>query len=370
MKVAFVITRCDDIGGAQIHVRDLATALRKAGYEPVVLAGSDGVLAEELRARGIPFHRLPHLARDVGPLHDMRCFSELRQALREIRPDIVSTHSTKAGFIGRITGRWLGVPTLFTAHGWGFTEGRPPLQALGFWIVERSTAAWSARIITVCESDRRAAVRARLAPPHRLVTIHNAMPDVVPRLHAQPHRTPPRLVMVARLSHWKDQPTLLQALSGLRDLDWRLDLIGDGPLRGALEALTRELDLTSRVRFLGFRRDIAEQLSRAQVFALVSKWEGFPRSILEAMRAGLPVIATDVGGVRESVVDGKTGYVVARGDVEQLRERMRSLIISCERRVTMGDAGRARYEEMFTFKRLVERTMGVYDAVLMRRYSH
>lgn len=370
MKVAFIITRCDDIGGAQIHVRDLSTALRKDGCDAVVLAGTNGVLADELRARGVPYYRLHHLARDVGPLQDVRCFSELRQALRDIQPDIVSTHSTKAGFIGRITGRSLGIPTLFTAHGWGFTEGRPALQALGFWVVERTTAAWAARIITVCESDRKAAVRARLAPRDRLVTIYNAMPDVAPTLRAQPGGTPPRLVMVARLSHWKDQPALLQALSGLKDLDWRLDLIGDGPLRGQIEELTRELGLTSRVTFLGFRSDVPEQLAKAQVFALVSKWEGFPRSILEAMRAGLPVVATDVGGVRESVVDGETGYVIGRGDTERLRERLRKLITSCELRVAMGTAGRARYEDRFTFDRLVERTTSVYESVLRRRHPH
>lgn len=368
MRVAFIITRCDDIGGAQIHVRDLSTALRNEGYDAVVLAGTDGVLADELRSRGIPFYQVSHLARDVGPLQDARCFSELRQTLRSIQPDIVSTHSTKAGFIGRITGRWLGIPTLFTAHGWGFTEGRPPLQAFGFWVVERTTAAWAARIITVCESDREAALRAHLAPRDRLVTIHNAMPDVVPSLHAQPGGTPPRLVMVARLSNWKDQPTLLRALSGLTDLDWKLHLIGDGPLRGQLEALTRELGLTSRVKFLGFRRDIPEQLSKAQVFVLLSKWEGFPRSILEAMRAGLPVVATDVGGVRESVVDGETGYVVGRGAVEQVRERLRSLISNCDLRVAMGEAGRARYEQNFTFERLVERTTSVYESVLRRSH--
>jgi glycosyltransferase involved in cell wall biosynthesis/SAM-dependent methyltransferase len=366
VKIAFVITRSDDIGGAQIHVRDLSTALRAAGHDAVVLAGANGVLADELRAQGVPYYSLDYLGREVGPLQDVRCFSELRETLRDIRPDIISTHSTKAGFIGRIAGQTLGIPTLFTAHGWGFTDGRPPLQMLAFWAVERTTAAWAARIITVCESDRTAAVRARVASRDRLVTIHNAMPDIDKALRAGPGNSPARLVMVARLSRWKDQPTLLHALAGLKDLDWQLELIGDGPLREPLEALTQSLDLTSRVTFLGYRGDVPERLAQAQVFLLISKWEGFPRSILEAMRAGLPVVASDVGGVQESVVDGTTGFVIPRGDTIRLRECLRKLITSSELRVCMGEAGRTRYEEKFTFDLLVERTTRVYESVLRK----
>lgn len=364
MKIAFVITRSENIGGAQIHVRDLSTALRTAGHEAVVLAGANGVLADQLRARGVPYYSLRHLVREVGPLQDVRCFSQLRQTLGEIQPDIISTHSTKAGFIGRIAGKTLGIPTLFTAHGWGFTEGRPPLQALAFWAVERTTSPWAARIITVCESDYRAAVRTRVASRKRLVTIHNAMPDVDETLRARPGKSPARLIMVARLSHWKDQPTLLHALSGLKDLDWQLEFVGDGPLRGQLEELAERLNLTSRVTFLGFRRDVPRRLAEAQLFLLISKWEGFPRSILEAMRAGLPAVASDVGGVQESVVDGTTGFVIPPGDAGRLRQCLRKLITCSELRVSMGKAGRARYEEKFTFNRLVERTMKVYESVL------
>jgi glycosyltransferase involved in cell wall biosynthesis len=367
VKIAFIITRLDDIGGAQIHVRDLSTALRAAGHDAVVLAGTNGDLADELREHGVPCYSLRHLAREVGPLQDVRCFSELRETLREIQPDIISTHSTKAGFIGRIAGKTLGIPTLFTAHGWGFTEGRPPLQAFAFWAVERTTSAWAARIITVCESDRTAAVRARVTSSDHLVTIHNAMPNIDDALRARPGNSPAQLMMVARLSHWKDQPTLLHALSGLKDLDWQLELVGDGPLRGQLEELAQSLGLTSRVTFLGFRRDVPERLAEAQVFLLITKWEGFPRSILEAMRAGLPVVASDVGGVKESVMDGTTGFVIPRGDAARLRECLRKLITSSELRISMGEAGRARYEEMFTFDRLVERTTKVYESVLGRR---
>lgn len=367
MKIAFIITRFDDIGGAQIHVRDLSTALWKAGHDVAVLAGSNGVLADELKARGVPRYFLRHLARQVNPLYDVRCIPELRKTLREIQPDIISTHSTKAGFIGRIAGKSLGIPTLFTAHGWGFTDGRPPLQVFAFKAIERVTAVWAARIITVCESDRIAAIRARIASNDRLVTIHNAMPDIDEKLRARPVNSPPRLVMVARLSHWKDHPTVLNALSGLNDLEWELELVGEGPLRGQLEEQVRNLGLTSRVNFIGFRRDVPERMAEAQVFLLISKWEGFPRSILEAMRAGLPVVATDVGGVKESVVDGTTGFVIPSGDADRLRECLRKLITNSGLRVRMGEAGRARYEEMFTFDRLVEKTMKVYESVVGNR---
>lgn len=366
MKIAFIITRSDDIGGAQIHVRDLSTALRSAGHDAVVLAGTNGDLADQLRTRGVPYYPLQYLAREVGPLNDLRCISELRATLRTIRPDIISTHSTKAGFVGRIAGKSLGIPTVFTAHGWGFTDGRPPLQSLAFWAVERVSAPWAARIITVCESDRTAAIRARVASSKRLVTIHNAMPDVDATLRAQPGMSPPKLVMVARLSHWKDHPALLQALAELQELDWQLEFIGEGPLRESVETLTASLGLASRVNFLGYRRDIPARLADAQIFVLMSKWEGFPRSILEAMRAGLPVVASDVGGVRESVVDGMTGYVIPRGDPARLRECLGELIANPARRVQMGQAGRARYEEMFTFDRLVARTTAVYAGVLER----
>ena len=367
MKIAFLITRLDDVGGAQIHIRDLSTALNNAGHDISVLAGTNGVLADNLKARGIPFYLIPHLARQVSPFQDVRCISEVLRTLCEIRPDIISTHSTKAGFIGRIAGKSLGIPTLFTAHGWGFTDGRPPLQAFAFKTIERITAPWSARIITVCDSDYTAAIRAHVAARDRLITIHNAMPDVDETLRASPGNSPPRLVMVARLSHWKDHPTLLHALSGLKDLEWRLELIGEGPLRDQIEEMVRELGLTSRVTFLGFRPNVPKLLAEAQVFLLISKWEGFPRSILEAMRAGLPVVATNVGGVKESVVDGISGFVIQPGETVRLRECLRKLITISAMRVSMGKAGRERYEENFTFDRLVEKITKVYEAALEKR---
>lgn len=363
-RIVFVISQADDIGGAHIHVRDLATVLRSQGVDAIVLAGGAGVFADQLKARGIPIYCLQKLRRSVGPFKAFQAVVEIRRLLQKLRPDLVSTHSTTAGLLGRIAARSLGIPVLFTAHGWGFTDGRPLTQRLVFWMVEWAAAPLAARIITVCESDLYAASRTRLTRDTRLVAIPNAMPDISGSLRARPEVSPPRVIMVARLSWWKDQKTLLRALASLVDLDWELELVGDGPLRAEIEALSASLGIASRVQFSGYRADVASRLAEAQLFVLATKWEGFPRSILEAMRAGLPVIASDVGGVRESVRDGETGFLVPGENVGALSDRLRLLFTHPALRLQMGKAGRSLYEERYSIERLVAQTTAVYSAVL------
>jgi glycosyltransferase involved in cell wall biosynthesis len=364
VRIAFLISRADEIGGAHIHVRDLSTALRARGVDAIVLTGGQGALVDQLRERRVPVHCLRHLRRAVGPIRAIGALLEIRRLLRELRPELVSTHSTTAGLLGRIAARSLGIPVLFTAHGWGFTEGRPWSQRIAFWLAEWAAAPLAARIITVCESDLQAATRGRLTRRSRLLAIPNAMPDVKDSLRAAPDRSPPRIVMVARLSSWKDHPTLLHALAQLVDIEWELELVGDGPLRQDVELLAASLNIASRVRFAGFRVDVAERLADAQLFVLATRWEGFPRSILEAMRAGLPVIASDVGGVRESVRVGETGFIVPAGDVDALRDHLKLLLINPAQRLQMGTAGRMWYESRFSLDRLLAETAAVYETVL------
>ncbi|MCL1818294.1 MAG: glycosyltransferase, partial [Spirochaetaceae bacterium] len=178
---------------------------------------------------------------------------------------------------------------------------------------------------------------------------------------------PVRLVMVARFQKQKDHPTLLAALAEIKDAPWRLELIGDGPEMEKIQNRAEELGLAGRIEFSGQRRDIPERLKEADVFVLASQWEGFPRSILEAMRAGLPVIAADVGGCRESVMEGGTGHLVPKEDAGALREKLEELIYGEEKRQSMGKAGRARYEEEFTFEAMYAKTRAVYETVLSRK---
>ena len=245
--------------------------------------------------------------------------------------------------------------------------GTPAVQAAVSKGLERLIGRFATKIITVSEYDRRFGLDARLATGNRLVTVHNGMPDVGATLRADPSRVPPRLAMVGRFEPQKDHATLLRALGELRDHAWELDLIGDGPLRREMESLAESLGIGQRIRFLGQRTDVDRLLAQAQVGVLVSKWEGFPLSILEAMRAGLPVVASDVGGVAEAVQNEVTGYVVRRGDIRQLRDRIAAVLGSPDLRIRLGAHGRARYEQHFTLDRMVAKTLAVYREVLQGR---
>ncbi|MEO7986278.1 MAG: glycosyltransferase family 4 protein [Gemmatimonadales bacterium] len=364
MRIAYVVTRAEPVGGAQIHIRDLATSVLALGHSPTVLTSGEGPFVQDLRARQIPTILLEHLRVPIGLARDFRAFRELHATLKELRPDLIAAHSSKAGILGRLAGRSLGIPVVFTAHGWAFTPGIPAIKAAVYRQIERSVGPLARRIITVSEFDRRLAVEGRIAPADRIVAVHNGMPDVPAELKADPRRAPVRLVMVARFEAQKDQPTLLRALAQLQDQSWELDLIGEGPLMGEAKALTNELGLGGRVRFLGQTMGVAEILAGAQVFLLVSNWEGFPLSILEGMRAGLPVVASSVGGIAESVRDGETGYLVPRGDVEALRDRIGLLLKDADLRARLGASGRADFEARFTLGHSVTKTLAVYRDAL------
>jgi glycosyltransferase involved in cell wall biosynthesis len=367
VKIAYLVTRADPIGGAQIHVRDLAAAVEARGHAPTVLISGEGPFVDDLRARGIPVIILRHLVGPMRPLRDLRALGEVMATLRRLQPDLLTAHGAKVGILGRLAARRLNLPLVVTVHGWACAPGTPAIQAAVSRGLERLIGRFATKIITVSEFDRRFALDSRLASGSRLVTVHNGMPDVGQTLRADPGRTPPRLVMVGRFEPQKDHATLLRALGALQSHPWELDLVGDGPLRPEMESLAARLGVGQRIHFLGQRIDVDRLLAQAQIGVLVSNWEGFPLSILEAMRAGLPVVASDVGGVAEAVQNEATGYVVPRGDVGQLRERIATLLASPDLRIRLGTRGRARYEEHFTLDRMVARTLELYREVLQGR---
>ena len=364
MRIAFVITRADDIGGAQVHVRDLAEAFLARGHEAVVLVGGTGRFLEELAARGIPSLSIRHLVRPIAPVKDLLALLAIVRALRKIKPDVVSTHTAKAGLLGRIAGAALGLPTVFTPHGWSMLDRDSTGRSTLFRRIETLSSIVSTRIINVCEFEAEFAMQCRVAPAAKLAVVHNGLADVGEELRADVTAQPPRLAMTARMANQKDHSTLLTALSGLKHLDWSLDLIGDGPLEHALRRQAELLGLGDRVRFLGFCGDPAARIAEAQIFVLATRFEAFPYGILEAMRAGLPVMASGVGGIPEAVVPGRTGLLAPAGDVDTLRGRLASLIVDPQLRKRLGDGGRERFLERFTLDRMFAKTLGLYQEML------
>lgn len=364
VKIAYVITRSDTVGGAHVHVLDLAVAAQREGHQVQVLVGGDGPYARMLREHGLQVVNLRHLVRPIRPHIDLLAVLECLRVFRRFRPDIVHAHSTKAGLVGRLAARLARIPAVFTAHGWAFTEGVAERSRRLAITLERRAAKWSKAVICVSEYDRRLALSLGVGNEALLVRIHNGVPDV-PRL-SRPNtvRNKVRLVSIARLDVPKDHVLLIEALATVRDIPWELELIGDGPLTETVRERVHVLGLADKVLFSGLCSDVPQRLETADIFALVSRWEGLPLSILEAMRAGVPVVASNVGGVSEAVQDEVTGYLVPKGDMPILADRLRRLMLDEQLRGRMGEAGRAVFEREFLFDIMYQRTTQVYRQAL------
>lgn len=364
MKILYILTRSDEIGGAQVHVRDLATAMLERGDNPVVVVGGNGPLVAQMRERGLRCLPVNCLGRPIRPILDCKAFWAVYKILKQKQPDIVSLHSSKAGLLGRLAAKAAGVPAVFTAHGWAFTEGVNKYQRKMYAAVERAAARWAAKIVTVSEYDYQLALCHRVGDLKKLTVIHNGMPDTDENCLAHPEKEPCRIIMVARFSAQKDHVSLLNALQGLSHLPWELELTGEGARRDEVMALADSLGILDRVCFAGEIDNVAERLARSSIFVLTSRWEGLPRSIIEAMRSGLPVVASNVGGVSELVQEGSTGYLIPSGDFLSLRKRLGELLHAPVLRQNMGLAGRHRFEKKFQFEAMFQKTLATYEEVL------
>jgi glycosyltransferase involved in cell wall biosynthesis len=362
LRIAYIITRADAVGGATIHVRDLAREMIARGHEARAFVGGAGPVTDQLKAAGVPYTSLRYLQRAIHPVHDLHAYTELRNVLRDYAPDLVSCHTAKAGWLGRAAAHALGLKTIYTPHGWAISDRISRIQGAVYTIAERIAASWADAIVCVSEAEKSLALAKRVAPADKLRVIHNGVRDIPPQLLARPAQEPVRLISVARFEPPKDHITLLKALSEIADLPWELDLIGEGPLEPVVRQHARGLE--DRIHYHGYISDTAHALAKSSIFLLSSRSEGFPRSILEAMRAGLPVIASDVGGVRESVADAVTGYVVPPGSPGALAAALRRLMNSASERQRMGEAGRLRFQERFDLKCMIDNTYYVYATIV------
>lgn len=364
-RILYVVTRAEH-GGAQTHILELLRASVDR-YTVALATGEIGFLTNEARALGIPVFLLPHLVVPLNPPKDLYALAQLSSVIRGFRPTLIHAHSSKAGLLARIAARLYRIPCVFTAHGWAFSEG---VSRLRKWIsmpLEWLAGHLGANIIAVSKFDHDLALRYGVADTSHICTIANGIRDNAGR--ARPEEGgPPVITMVARFTPQKDHLTLLRALSEVQ-APFRLWFIGDGPLLEQSRAYAAQLGLTGRTEFLGDCGSVRELLPNTHVFALITKYEGLPISILEAMCAGLPIVATDTGGVSEAVRQGWNGLLVGRAKETTLRDSLESLLDDPGLRASFGKRSRMLFETTFTAETMVGRTFDVYDRKLTEVYD-
>jgi glycosyltransferase involved in cell wall biosynthesis/uncharacterized membrane protein len=352
-----------EVGGAQASVSHLLPALTRE-FDVTVAAHGSGLLRETAEEAGIPFVPLDHLRRDIHPWHDMLALVELVRLFRRARPDVVHLHSSKAGILGRLAAVLARVPIrVFTVHGWSFAAYRGSPGRLFLW-AERMVRPITTAVICVSHASREQGIAARACIAGRTVVIHNAV-DTTSFLPARRTEGPPRIISVARFAFPKDFATLVRALA-LVSADYRATFVGDGPALPDIATVVEMQGLEGKVELLSARGDVRELLASSEIFVLSSRSEGHPVSLLEAMAAGLPVVATDVGGVAESVVHGQTGMLVPAGNVAALASALERLAEDEHLRRRLGAAGRARARELFGLSRFRSSHLALYQRELER----
>lgn len=363
-RILLLITLAET-GGAQTYVAGLLPALARR-FDVVVAAHGDGPLRDAALASGVRYVPLRHVRRNLHPARDLLGLLELVALIRRERPDILHANSSKAGLLGRTAAAALGVPVrIFTAHGWAFKAYSGPVSLIYRW-ADRLMAPLTTTTVCVSERERSAGVAARTCRARDTVVIPTAV-DAAAAPPARHAGSPPRVITVGRLAAPKDTVTLVRALARVPGRPFRATIVGDGPDRPAVEAEIRAAGLDGVVELAGERHDVPHLLADSDVFALSSRSEGAPISVLEAMAAGLPVVGSRVGGVPELVLDGETGLLVEPGDPDELATAIGRLAADPELRRRMGEAGRQRTQGRFALDTFRRAHVELYSRELARR---
>lgn len=359
MNIVYIITRSDTLGGANIHLLDLAEGVQNLGHQVTILIGGEGVVTQQARERGLNCISLENMVREINPLKDFKCFFEIKKHLLAIKPDIVHCHSSKAGILGRLVSYHLKIKNVFTAHGWAFTEGVSAKKALVYKYIEKYIAYITDKIITVSEYDRQHALKNGVSNIEQMITIHNGI-KFLPAIPQKGRQV--KIIMVARFSPPKKYSELILALSKIKDLNWCAEFVGGGELKSEMEQLSVNFGLQERILFSGQCFDVNQRLANADIFVLSSNYEGFPLTIIEAMSHALPIITSDVGGCKEAI--NGNGYLISKNGVQELADKLALLITDENKRQELGNISRQRFLDYFTFEKMLDKTINTYNSIL------
>ena len=383
VKVLRIIARLN-IGGPAIHTILLTAGLNNEGFASTLVTGVEGKyegnMLDTAAAKGVEPIIIPQLRRNVDPVGGFIALIKLYRLMRREKPHIVHTHTATAGLLGRLAARLAGVPViLHTFHGHVLRGYFGPLRSKALMWIEHFLARLSDRIVTVSEGQRQELAGCGIAPLEKITVIPLGF-ELEALLACESHggelrrelglAAENKLVgIVARLVPIKNHRLFLQVAEVVAEAvpQARFLVVGDGELREELEAYACDLGLDGRALFTGWRRDLPRLYADLDVVALTSINEGTPVSLIEALAAGVPVVATAVGGVPDVVVDGETGYLVEAGDVKGLAKAIIELLKNPKKAKVMGMAGRKAVYPKFTVQTLIANVEGLYAELLRQR---
>ena len=356
-------------GGMEFAVSRLAVQQKKDGLDVHVICIRDlGPTAEMLKKHDIPVHLSPFRSR----LHPAS-LKELKMLLRRIGASVVQTHNYRPNVSGTVAAKMAGIPavisSLRTVNRW---------DTLRQYLMDRFICRWRDAIVCVSQEVRDRYHEKIKCPRSKLHVIHNGVDmdclepaSPLKNLYEQYHLDPGDLhvISIARLVKIKDHPTLLRAFKKVVDRIPRAKLLilGEGGKRNELESLAGELNITDRVLFAGHQGNTRDWLSISDVSALSTHVEGFSSTILESLATGAPVVATDVGGNREAVEQGVTGFLTPHEDADEMADKIILLLEHPELRKKMGKAGRQIVENEFTIEATARKTYDLYCEILNRK---
>ncbi len=369
VRVLHVITRLI-VGGAQECTIASTAGVDRARYACELWTGPqtgpEGSLFDEAKRRGVNVTVFPRLVREISPVKDLLVTFELARRMRRDRFDIVVTHSSKAGVVGRIAAWLAGVPHItHMLHGWGFNERMHPLVRGCYVGIERVLYWISEVLIPVSERTTRVGVEAGIGRPSKYRLIRSGIPlevfrgDDVARLEARRALGvgPDEILIgsVGRLAPQKNPQDFIRVASAvlLRHEGVRFVYVGDGPMRDEIEEEIASAGIGDRLELLGLRDDVPNLLRAFDLFILTSLWEGLPRVVLQSLASGVPVVTYDIAGIEESVIEGRNGYLVSPGAVDDMVSRLDRLITDDSHRKTMSTAAAEEFDGSFSEREMI-----------------
>ena len=378
VRVLHAITRLT-LGGSSENTIASCVALGRAGYDCTLAASfreSDASSLADARRRECRVVDIPALGREVAPLADLTALAQLLRLIGRERPSIVHTHTSKAGFIGRLAAVIARVPAVIhQPHGHIFYGYYSPRRTAVFTALERQAARWTDRIITLTDRGSAEHLARGIGRAAQYVAVPSGVPTADLRAAAPPRAEararlgldPSAFVVVGlgRLIPIKGFDLLVRALPSLiaQIPSARVVLVGEGPERAGLDAIAVSLGVADRLRMTGETADVTTHLAAADVVAVPSRNEGMGRVIVEAMALGLPVVAAAVGGIPDVVTDGECGRLVEPDDVDALAEALVEFGRDPVLRRKLGEAAEER-AEAFSTSVASEKLLAVYAALV------